>query len=74
VALDCVRGAGGTIMPLLLEALGCRVIGLDLETDGRFPRAPEPVAANLGALSALVKKSGAAWGWRWTPTWIAWPS
>jgi phosphomannomutase len=59
VALDCVRGAGGTIMPQLLEALGCRVVGLNLETDGRFPRAPEPVAANLGDLCRLVKKSKA---------------
>jgi phosphomannomutase len=25
VALDCVRGAGGAIMPTLLERLGCRV-------------------------------------------------
>lgn len=62
VALDCVRGAGGTIMPALLEALGCRVVGLHLETDGRFPRAPEPVAANLGELAALVKQCGAALG------------
>ncbi len=62
VALDCVRGAGGTIMPALLERLGCEVVGMDLETDGRFPRAPEPVPANLGALSALVNSSGADLG------------
>ena len=39
VALDCVRGAGGLIVPQLLEQLGCRVSGLDLEPDGRFPPA-----------------------------------
>ncbi len=56
VVLDCVRGAGGTIMPVLLEALGCRVDGIDLEPDGRFPRAPEPVPANLGTLGAAVRE------------------
>ncbi len=59
VALDCVRGAGGTIMPKLLEQLGCRVIGMDLETDGRFSRAPEPIPDHLKGLAALVLSSGA---------------
>ncbi len=55
VVLDCVRGAGGAIMPRLLEALGCEVVGIDLETDGRFPRAPEPVPANLQQLCHAVR-------------------
>ena len=50
VALDCVRGAGSAIMPELLERLGCHVTTINLETDGRFPRPPEPVAENLGEL------------------------
>ncbi len=58
VVLDCVRGAGGTIMPALLESLGCRVTGVDLEPDGRFPRPPEPVPANLGTLAAAVRAHG----------------
>ncbi len=62
VALDCVRGAGGVIMPQLLEQLGCRVAGVDLEPDGKFPRAPEPVPANLGKLEGLVRSSGAVLG------------
>lgn len=62
VALDCVRGAGGAIMPELLERLGCTVVGMSLETDGRFPRSPEPVPANLGELAALVQASGADLG------------
>ena len=62
VALDCVRGAGGTIFPRLLEALGCRVDAIHLETDGRFPREPEPVAENLGELEALVLRTGADLG------------
>jgi phosphomannomutase len=59
VALDAVRGAGGPVMRILLERLGCRVTGINLETDGRFPRAPEPVPENLGELAALVRRSGA---------------
>ena len=62
VALDCVRGAGGTIFPRLLEELGCRVEAINLETDGRFPREPEPVAENLGELEALVRRTGADLG------------
>jgi phosphomannomutase len=56
VALDTCRGAGGAIMPALLERLGCEVHGINLETDGRFPRPPEPVPDNLGALGAEVKR------------------
>ena len=59
VALDAVRGAGGPVMRTLLERLGCRVTGINLETDGRFPRAPEPIPENLGELAALVRRSGA---------------
>ncbi|MEZ4411491.1 MAG: phosphoglucosamine mutase [Gemmatimonadales bacterium] len=59
VALDCVRGAGGTSIPPLLEALGCQVSAINLETDGRFPRPPEPLPENLGDLSRLVRESGA---------------
>jgi phosphomannomutase len=59
VALDCIRGAGAVLLPRLLEELGCEVIGLNLEPDGRFPREPEPVADNLGELEQLVRQSGA---------------
>jgi len=59
VALDAVRGAGGPVMRTLLERLGCRVTGINLEADGRFPRAPEPVPENLGELAALVRRAGA---------------
>jgi phosphomannomutase len=62
VALDCVRGAGGTIFPRLLGALGCTVEAINLETDGLFPREPEPVAENLKELEGLVRKSGAVVG------------
>src|SRR5688500_10559653 len=58
VALDCVNGAGSTIMPMLLEALGCEVVSINMEPNGRFPREPEPIPENLGALEALVRESG----------------
>ena len=59
VALDCVHGAGGVVMPTLLERLGCRVHAIGTETDGRFPRDPEPTAAHLGDLGRLVRETGA---------------
>jgi phosphomannomutase len=57
VALDCVRGAGGVFMPVLLELLGCRLATINMEPDGRFPRPPEPIAENLGELEKLVVDS-----------------
>ena len=67
VALDCVRGAGKVIMPTLLDRLGCEVVAINLEPDGRFPRPPEPVAENLGELERLVLGSGAAVGFAVDP-------
>ena len=59
VALDCVRGAGATAIPELLERLGARVRGINLETDGRFPRPPEPLPEHLAELGDLVRRTGA---------------
>ena len=67
VALDCVRGAGGPIMLPLLERLGCRVSGFDLEPDGRFPRPPEPLVENLDRLSRHVTETGAEIGFAVDP-------
>jgi len=54
VVADPCNGAGGTILPQLLERLGCEAFFLNLEPHGRFPRSPEPLAANLGELCAAV--------------------
>ena len=67
VALDCVRGAGGTTMPALLEELGCRVSAINLETDGKFPRSPEPLPENLGDLARLVRETRADIGFAVDP-------
>jgi len=62
VALDTVRGAGGVVMPELLERLGCRVAAINLPTDGRFPRPPEPLPEHLRPLGALVRRHKADLG------------
>jgi phosphomannomutase len=67
VALDCVRGAGGTTIPRLLERLGCHVNGIHLEVDGRFPRDPEPIPAHLTELGTLTTASGADIGFAVDP-------
>ena len=67
VALDCVRGAGATIMPVLLERLGCEVVGMNMEPDGRFPREPEPIPANLREFEKFVANSGADIGFAVDP-------
>ncbi len=67
VALDCVRGAGATAIVPLLDRLGCQVHGINLETDGLFPRAPEPIPENLGALSRLVRETGSRIGFAIDP-------
>jgi phosphomannomutase len=62
VALDCCRGAGAVVMPMLLERLGCVVTAINMEPDGRFPRPPEPIPENLHELERLVRDSGAEIG------------
>ena len=62
IALDCVRGAGGPTLLALFARLGVKVSGINLEADGRFPREPEPIPENLGALGELVRQSGADLG------------
>jgi phosphomannomutase len=57
VALDCVNGAGGLIIPKLLEHLGCEVIGINLEPTGIFAHTPEPVPQNLKDLARIVNEN-----------------
>ncbi|HNY89932.1 MAG TPA: phosphoglucosamine mutase [bacterium] len=62
VVADPCNGAGGTILPQLFDRLGCEAFFLNLEPHGRFPRSPEPLAANLGELCAAVTAHGADLG------------
>ncbi len=67
VALDCVRGAGGLVVPRLLEALGCRVTAIYTEPTGLFPRDPEPTAESLSELGDLARTSGSVVGFAVDP-------
>ena len=62
VAVDCVRGAGGPPIGNIVHELGCTYTGIGMEPDGRFPRDPEPTAANLAELGRLVRETGARLG------------
>jgi phosphomannomutase len=59
VVLDCCNGAGGTISPSLLKALGCQVIELYCNPDGNFAHNPEPRPENLVSLCQAVRKNKA---------------
>ncbi len=55
VVVDCVNGAGGTLLPGLLQELGCETIFINEEPTGLFPRAPEPLPENITELCERVK-------------------
>jgi phosphomannomutase/phosphoglucomutase len=60
VAVDCGNGATGSLGPALFEALGCKVVPLYTEVDGRFPHhQPDPSQPqNLAALAEAVTSGG----------------
>jgi phosphomannomutase len=62
VLLDCVNGAGAYSMPKLLKKLGCKVIELNCEKNGIFPRLPEPIPENLTETFEAVRKHKADLG------------
>ncbi len=67
VVLDSVNGAGSLITRDLLQELGCNVIPIHCDPDGRFPRGAEPVPTNLKDLSAAVRKHRADIGFAQDP-------
>ncbi|NOX36343.1 MAG: phosphoglucosamine mutase [Calditrichaeota bacterium] len=62
IALDTVNGAGGLIIPKMLEHFGCEIIGLNMEPSGIFAHTPEPVPQNLVDLAVAVKENKADLG------------
>jgi phosphomannomutase len=60
--VDAVEGAGGSIVPRLLERLGVRCTPLYCEMSGRFPHDPEPTPAHLKDLCAAVRDAKADFG------------
>lgn len=54
VAVDCVNSTGAISIPPLLEKLGCEVVVLNGEPNGKFAHNPEPLPENLAELSRAV--------------------
>jgi len=61
VVVDCGNGIAGSMIPGVLEKIGCEVIPLFCEVDGRFPNHhPDPaVESNLDDLKKIVLEQGA---------------
>ena len=61
VVVDCGNGVAGELVPKLYRALGCEVIELYCDVDGRFPNHhPDPtVLENLKDIIATVKREKA---------------
>jgi phosphomannomutase/phosphoglucomutase len=60
VALDPGNGAGAVTSPRFLRELGCEVVTVNAQPDGRFPgRPPEPVPGNIEDLCRLVRAADA---------------
>ncbi len=67
VAVDAVEGAGGRIVPALLEALGVDCVPLHCGLSGIFPHPPEPTPAHLAELGEAVLSTGADLGFAVDP-------
>jgi len=62
VLVDCVNGAGVYVIPDLLRKFGCKVIEMNCDKSGIFPRLPEPLPENLRKTTQAVKKHKADLG------------
>lgn len=61
IVLDCGCGATGPVSPRLFRDLGCDVVALNANPDGRFPGRPsEPSEGNLRDLMSLCRSKGVA--------------
>jgi phosphomannomutase/phosphoglucomutase len=63
VVVDTGNGVSSLTTPVLLRKIGCRVVTINDNIDGRFPgRNSEPRPENLGPLSTLVRQEKATFG------------
>lgn len=64
IAVDCGNGVAGAVAPTLFRRLGCDVIELFTDVDGRFPNHhPDPIdEKNLVDLKRVVAEAGADFG------------
>jgi len=61
--VDCTNGTAGPYTPEILTGLGCRVITMNAQPDGRFPgRLPEPTENHIRSLMTTVKENYADLG------------
>lgn len=62
VVVDPVNSSGAISVPVLLEKLGCEVIMINGEPNGRFAHNPEPLPKHLQELSERVVSEKADFG------------
>ena len=63
VVVDPGNGVSALTTPILMSELGCKVLTINANVDGRFPGRPsEPRPETIGGLMNLVKSSGADFG------------
>lgn len=62
IVVDAINSTGAISIKPLLEALGCEVIVINEEINGKFAHNPEPLPENLRQLSREVKSSNADLG------------
>ncbi len=63
IVVDCANATAGPFTPEILTDMGCRVITMNAQPDGRFPgRLPEPTKENIGSLMTAVKDNDADFG------------
>lgn len=62
VLLDANHGSGSVLGQPLLERLGCDVVLMGGDADGRFSHVPEPTSENLSAVLQHVTPAGACIG------------
>jgi phosphomannomutase / phosphoglucomutase len=63
VAVDPGNGVSALTTPILMSELGCKVLTINANVDGRFPgRLSEPRPDTIGSLMSLVKSSNADLG------------
>jgi phosphomannomutase/phosphoglucomutase len=63
VAVDPGNGVSALTTPILISELGCNVLTINANVDGKFPgRLSEPRPDTIGSLMSLVKSSSADFG------------
>ena len=67
VVMDSINGAGSHALPTMLKSLGCEVIELNCEPNGKFNRGTEPLPENLNDLCQMVKDHNADVGFAIDP-------